>query len=149
MIESKEDVPEEKEQLVTEVTSVAQEELKTGVKIEIPTSEELVARASVAFIRNKKMFNAYFSELSTKAKIRVMNSVLDLPADGVPVYLRDDKEKAAFALGQRTISDMFIITQHYIVQQFKKQKAADAEAKATEKNEEAEEKTLDNGADKS
>ena len=113
-----------KEELKTEVTSVAQEELRTGIKIDVPSAEELVARASSAFIRNRQAFNNEFAQLSARGKQRVMNSVLDLPVDGVPVYLNGEVEKLAFALGQRVISDRFIITQHHIMQEVKKQRAA-------------------------
>lgn len=132
---------EEKEILKTEVTSVAQEENKTGVKIEVPSAEELAQRASISFLRNRKQFGQLFNNLSVRGKTRVMNAVLDLPADGVPVYLKNEEEKLAFAVGQRVISDRFIITQHHIVQEVKRQRAEAAE-KITE--EEKEKNSLDN-----
>ena len=157
---------ETEKQLTTEVTSIAQEEARTGQKIETPSADNLAARASASFIRNRQCFNQYFSELSARGKTRVMNAVLDLPADGVPVYLKDDLEKKTFAVGQRVVSDRFIITQHHIVKEVRKQREAIAKAKSeAEKrsngldemvkiNQETgqydkEEKTLDKETDKS
>jgi hypothetical protein len=119
-------------ELTTKVTSIAEEEKLTGTKIEMPGEEELANRAMSSFIRNRKAFVEYFDKLSGRGKVRVMNAVLDLPADGVPVYLKDDAEKLAFAIGQRTIADRFIITQHHIVQEVKKSKAEQAEKKKEE-----------------
>lgn len=134
--------PAEGEELITEVTSVAQEEERTGVKIETPTADELATRAGASFIRNRRLFHEKFLELSSRGKVRVMNSVLDLPADGVPVFLKSKEEKVAFAIGQRLIADRFMITQHYISLEAKKRHAAAEEKKN-------EEKPLDKEDDKS
>jgi len=112
------------ETLKTEVVTVAGEEARTGEKIANMSDTDLAARASMSFIRNRKLFSNQFANLSARGKIRVVNAVLDLPADGVPVYLNSDAEKVAFAIGQRVIADRFIITQHHIVQEVKKQRAA-------------------------
>lgn len=130
----------EKEPLKTEVTSIAEEEAKTGQKIPVPSEDDLVARASASFTRNRQIFNELFAELSAKAKVRVMNSVLDLPTDGLPVYLKSDTEKKAFAIGQRVVSDRFIITQYHITKQVREQKAA---IQAAKEKAASEEKTLD------
>lgn len=147
----KEETTEDK-QLKTEVTSVAQEEEKSGVKIETPDAETLAARASMAFFQNRRDFMEQFKVLSARAKTRVINAVLDLPTDGVPVYLKNDVEKKAFDIGQRVIADRFIITQHHIVKEVKKQRAAIEKAKAEAAAEESSidsEKTLDKDDDKS
>lgn len=134
-------------ELTTEVTSVAQEELKTGVKIQTPNADDLARKAGISFIRSRKAFNEVFSGLSARGKTRVMNAVLDLPTDGVPVFLRGEQEKLGFALGQRVITDRFVITQHHIVQEVKRQRA---EAEATKETEENKvEETLDKENDKS
>lgn len=118
-----------KSELKTEVTSIAQEEQKTGQKIQVPNEDDLAAKASASFIRNKKRFNELFAPLSARAKNRVMNSVLDLPTDGLPVYLKTEEEKKAFAVGQRVVSDRFIITQYHIVKQVREHKESIAKAK--------------------
>jgi len=113
----------EQETLKTEVVTVADEEIRTGKKITNLSDTDLAARASMSFIKNRKLFSNHFANLSARGKVRVVNAVLDLPADGVPVYLNSDTEKLAFAIGQRVIADRFIITQHHIVQEVKKRRA--------------------------
>ena len=131
--------------VLTETTSVAQQEELTGQKMNVPSADELVKRASSAFIRNKKMFTNAFAKLSARSKTRVMNAVLDLPVDGVPVYLKTEEEKIAFAVGQRCISDRFIITQHYINEEVSKARAAQKEkAEKDPQDTTVAEKTLDN-----
>lgn len=109
------------DEILTEVTSIAKEEEKSGVKVEMPTAEELVARASTSLINTLQTLNILFPKLSGRGKSRVLNSILDLPKDGIPVRLRGDEEKMCFALGQRAISDRFIILQHHIREEFLKQ----------------------------
>lgn len=109
--------PEKPADGFTEVTSVKEEERKTGVKIEVPTAEKLVAMASASLIKRKSAAHALMKEMSKKQIIRAVTAFLDLPTEGLPVYLKDDKEKKLFSLGQRVINDRFIIIQHYINQQ--------------------------------
>lgn len=119
------------EELQTEVTSIQKEEEKTGQKVNMPTAEELVARAGGSFVMYKKHLSQVFPKLSSKAKNRVILAILDLPTDGVPVHLKEDDEKLCFALGQRIIADRFIITQHYINEE-RKRIAAEAAKKQQE-----------------
>lgn len=112
--------------LTTEVTSVAQEELKSGQQIPVPSADELYARATTSFIRNIKFLNDLINgrngpsyKISRKGMNRVLNSILQLPMDGLPVTLQGKEEKAAFALGQRLIADRYLIT-HYHIQQERK-----------------------------
>jgi hypothetical protein len=126
------------EQPVTEVTSVAAEELKTGQEIPTPTIDELVARATASYIRNLSTLENIVRghkggsyHVSRRGMNRIMMSILQLPQDGLPVTLQGDTEKLAFALGQRIIADRFVITQHHIAEEMKRIKAA-KEAKAAE-----------------
>ena len=117
-----------KEKPTTEVTSVAKEEERTGTHMPIMSADDLANRAVTSFIRNRRDFNNLFSNLSARGKTRVMNAVLDLPTEGIPVLLKDEKEKLAFAIGQRMIADRFIMTQHHINEEIK----AAREKKASE-----------------
>jgi len=122
----------------TEVTSIAKEEARTGQEVKVPSVEELVSRAQMSFIINRKKFGDVFAKLSSRGKNRVMSSVLDLPMDGLPVYLKGDVEKLGFALGQRILSDRFLITQHHIneeVKRIREEKAAKVAEAKTESNE--------------
>lgn len=130
----------------TEVTSVAKEEAKTGKKVNMPDREQLKAMAGASFMKNRKIFDDIFKTLSARAKSRVMHAVLDMPTGGMPVYLKTDDEKQAFALGQRIISDRFIITYYHIEEESKAAKAAEqkkAEEEAQENSEENIQKGLD------
>lgn len=104
-------------EVVTEVTSLAKEEERTGVKVEVPTAEKLVARASFSLFSQRKKAAELLGTMSKKQIIRAVTAFLDLPTEGLPVFLKDDKEKLLFAVGQRAIQDRFIIIQHHINQQ--------------------------------
>lgn len=125
--------------LTTEVTSVAREEAATGKKVEIPNAEELYKRAAMSYIRNIKHLNDLISgrngpsyKIGRKGMNRVLNSILQLPQDDLPVTLQGDEEKMAFALGQRIIADRFIITQHHILEERKRLQKESEQAKVTE-----------------
>jgi len=121
-----------KEELKTEVTSIAQEEEKTGQKIEVPSPEEIKNRAAASFISSRAMLSQLFKTLSSKQKNRVLDSILDIPTDGLPVLLKTNEEKQAFALGQRIISDRFLITYYHIAEQQKEMNEKVKKDKQTE-----------------
>lgn len=112
-----------KDEVRTEVTSVAQEELKTGQKVKVPTAEELVAKATISMVSNMQHLEAIFSKLGARAKSRALVSILNLPMDDLPVGLRTIEEKQCFVLGQRIIADRFLITQHHINEEVKRIRA--------------------------
>jgi hypothetical protein len=126
----------------TEVTTIQEQEEKSGEKINVPSSEELVARASSSMIVNKKLLNQIITQkdgnkyaISRKAMNRILLAILDLPTDGLPVALKDDKEKLAFGIGQKMIADRFILTQHHISQEMKKR--AEQKQKSEENSEDS------------
>ena len=45
-----------------------------------------------------------------------------MPEEGIPVLLKRPQEKQLFGLIQRTISDRFIILQHHISQEIRKER---------------------------
>src|SRR5690349_793434 len=104
----------------TEVTSIAQEEEKSGQQVNIPSAEELVARANVSFIQNLQMISQLVNmregsgyKISRKGMNRLLLSILNLPMDDQRVTLQGDAEKAGFGIGQRLIADRFLLTQHH------------------------------------
>lgn len=130
-------------EIVTEVTSVAKEQEKTGQKIELPSAEELVARATASYHRNITMLtnlvkarNGGSYQISRKGMNRILSAIIQMPTDGLPVGLQGDEEKMAFTLGQRVLMDRYVITHHHIVQEQKRvaeeRRAAAAQAAATE-----------------
>lgn len=125
--------------LTTEVTSVAREEQLTGQQIQIPSGEELYTKATMSFIRNLKHLNDIINgrngpsyKISRKGMNRILNSILQLPMDGLPVTLQGNDEKQAFALGQRIIADRFLITHHHIVEEKKRLQKESEQAKMSE-----------------
>lgn len=115
--------------LTTEVTSIAEQEQITGIQQKIPTADELYSKAMMSFIRNMKHLNDIINysgsgtgkrAISRKGMNRVLNSILQLPMDGMPVTLQGELEKNAFVLGQRVIADRYIITHHHIIQERKR-----------------------------
>lgn len=132
-MEEEKKVPEKKGKETSQVTSLAQEEQATGKKIEMPTPEELVNRASASLLTKLTQLEAVFAKLSSRGKTRVMTAILNLPMDGVPVHLQNEQEKVAFALGQRVIGDRFVIIQHHINMQIQEQRAMEAALAKAEK----------------
>jgi hypothetical protein len=53
---------------------------------------------------------------------RVVNSILALPQEGLPVVLQGEEEKAAFAIGQNMIREMFIIMANHAFVEAQKSK---------------------------
>lgn len=108
---------EEKEEIVnqlnTEVTSIKDMEEKSGTTIKVPEAEKLVSMASTSLIRCKQRAKELMKDMSKREIIRAVTAFLDLPQDGLPVYLKSEQEKLLFATGQRAISDRFIIVYHH------------------------------------
>lgn len=100
-----------KSEVTTEVTSVAQEEAKTGQKVDLPSNEELLGRIAAAYTQHRMLFNRTFKQLSSKEKNRVCDSLLELPMDDMKVTLKSDEEKLAFKLGQQVQMYRFILIQ--------------------------------------
>jgi hypothetical protein len=119
-----------RKEVLTEVTSIAQEEARTGQKINMPSQEELLARTSANLLVNQRRMNMVISRLnggtkyaiSRKGMNRVMNAIFSLPAEGLPVRLQSEEEKAAFAIGQNLIRDMFVIMANHAFEEAKKAK---------------------------
>lgn len=118
---------ETKEELLTEVTSIAQEEKRTGQKIKMPSPEEMVARASSSLIVNQQRLSMITGkghqgdyEISRKGMNRVMNAIFALPQEGNKVLLQGKAEKAAYIVGQSIIRDMFIIMANHANEEAKK-----------------------------
>jgi hypothetical protein len=117
------------QELRTQVTSIAEEERKTGQKIEVPKPEELVARASSNLIANQQIINNLINRknggtyvISRKGMNRVLNAILSLPQEGLPVVLQGQEEQAAFAIGQNMIREMFIIMANHAFVEAQKSK---------------------------
>jgi hypothetical protein len=109
MEELKVEESQEKKEILTEVTSIAQEEQRTGKSIPMPSPEELVANSSMAIIANRKHLANIMPKLGKKALQRAVLAAIDLPKDGEPVRLLGDDEKMAFRLMQSTIRAMFTV----------------------------------------
>ena len=125
---------------LTEVTSIAKEDAKNGTTTKLPTPEEMVERASISLIRNMKMLNDIVNKNNNGKYVigrhgmnRILNAILQLPEEGIPVQLKGEQEKLAFVLGQKIIGDRFIITHYHIVEERKKM-LAEAQNNATVTN---------------
>lgn len=141
-------------EVLTEVTSVAAEEERTGQKVNIPSAEELVQRANVSYIQNLKMIEQLINArqgsgylISRKGMNRLLLSILSLPMDDIRVTLQGKEEKYGFGVGQRLIADRFLLTQHHISEEIKKRKEAQEAAAAEASAEIKEENVSEGGTD--
>lgn len=145
MTELKEDLqnlsPETKEKILqevnTEVTSIKDMEQKSGKQITVPDAEKLVAMASMSLVRCRKRAKELMMDMSKRELVRAVTAFLDLPQDGLPVYLKSDAEKLLFATGQRAISDRYIIVYHHtmkLVAEERLKKLQEEQAKKDENN---------------
>lgn len=140
--ENVQDLEVKASELKTEVTTIAEEEKRTGQNINVGTPEDIYAKAAGSYIRNMKMLNDMITgrqgtgyAISRKGMNRVMNAILQLPQDGLPVKLENDMEMAVFGVGQRIIADRYLMTHYHIVQQQREMlKQREAEAKALAEN---------------
>jgi hypothetical protein len=121
------------EEVTTTVTSVAQEEAKTGQKVELPSNEELLGRIGVAYTQHRLLFKQIFNKLSSKEKNRVCDSLLELPMDDMKVVLKSEEEKAAFKLGQQVQLYRFILIQDKTQKDIQRAKKEVEEEKAKNK----------------
>jgi hypothetical protein len=141
------------EENLTQVTSIAQEEKRTGQKIDVPNPEELVARASSSLIVNQQHLSNIVNRrnggtkytISRKGMNRVINAILGLPTEGVPVRLQSPAEKAAFAVGQNIIRDMFVIMANHAFSEAKKAKETSLQQEQASANVEQEPKQTEGG----
>lgn len=143
LLENSDTLQDVHNKVLTEVTSVAREEQLTGQQIKIPTAEELYSRATLSFVRNLKHLSDLINgkngpsyKISRKGMNRILNAVLQLPMDNLPVMLQGDDEKAAFALGQRIIADRYIITHHHILEEKKRLQKQSEQANVSQNNNE-------------
>lgn len=124
------------EEVLTEVTSIAEEEKKTGQKVELPDASELAERAGGAIIMDRHQLNAILPNLGKNALKRLILAALDLPTSGVPVKLVSDEEKLAYGLAQRIINNRFTVTYFHMVEKQKELKEnQNKEDKETENEE--------------
>lgn len=141
LLENADTLQDVQNKVLTEVTSVAREEQSSGQQIKIPTAEELYSKATLSFVRNLKHLNDIVNgkngpsyRISRKGMNRILNSILQLPMDNLPVLLQGDDEKAAFALGQRIIADRYLITHHHILEEKKRLQKQAEQANVVQNN---------------
>lgn len=136
---------ESTKEVLTEVMSIADEEARTGQKIDVGSPDDLYGKAANSYVRNMKMLNDILSmtkgnsnpafAVSRKGLNKVINAILQLPQDGLPVTLNTDLEKTAFALGQRIIADRFLMTYYHISKEQQKLKQKESQTSEQTKQE--------------
>ena len=114
-------------EILTEVTSIAAEDEKNGTKTNIPSPEELVSKAAISMYMSRRDLMPLISGMSKKATLRVLNAILELPQENLPVLLKTKEEKQAFVLGQKILMDRFLIIQHSINKEIQTRKAKQEE----------------------
>lgn len=114
-------------QVKTEVTSLADQEIKTGKTIKMPDERELVARASASLISSLREIRAVLSSekgstyyVSRRGMIRGITAGLKLPEQDMLMDLQNYGEKVLFAKIQQLIADRFVITQFHVNQERKR-----------------------------
>ncbi|MEY3422573.1 MAG: hypothetical protein RIR48_2890 [Bacteroidota bacterium] len=114
-------------EILTEVTSIAAEDEKTGMTTAIPPPEELVSKAAISMYVSRQQLIPLMGNMSKKATLRVLNAIFELPQDNLPVFLKTDEEKRAFVLGQKILMDRFLIIQHSINKEIQSRKLKEQE----------------------
>jgi len=128
----------DKKEVLTEVTSVAKEEQKTGQKINVPDPDHLIKVASSSLYSCRKKMETMMMKMPKRQIVRTINAIFDLPMDGLPVKLKENAEKMMYAIGQRAMSDRFIIIQHHINEEIKKEREKQNKAKVNNTTKEGE-----------
>lgn len=122
--------------VLTKVTSIAEEEKRTGKEIKVPDAETLVANASADIYRTRKYLVDLFGKMSKKQTIRAVSAIFTLPEGDMPVYLKTDEEKTAFAWAQRHMVARFTVMQKYISDELKKRKTEEELSQSSSTTEE-------------
>lgn len=128
MNEPTENAADEKKVIKTQVTSLAAEDAKNGTKTPLPSAEEMVSRASASLMQKRIQLHQVASQLSRKQFLRVLAAATDIPTEGLPVLLKSENEKVAYALLQRIQADKFIIIQKHITDEMKRLKNQEGES---------------------
>lgn len=98
-----------KKEVLTEVTSVHQEELKTGEEAKI-TPEQMQDLAVRDYFAGMMTISKELSTLSNRGVRRLMIALLQLPHSDEPVKLVSAEEKRLFGIGQRVqMSRMYLM----------------------------------------
>ena len=114
--------------VTTKVTSVAEEEEKSGKKMKI-NAEQLVQAASINMSKTLFQLEKLLKQMKAKQIVQAVIGGLDFPKDGLPVKWVDKDGKPrpehlptinAFLMVQRIISDRFVLTQKYVIDEAQK-----------------------------
>jgi hypothetical protein len=107
---------------LTEVTSIAQEEERTGQKIILPSEEIMVQRAIADIYEQRRYISGLLKNMSHRGIYRAVMAILDLPAEKIPVKLLDDDEKMLYARGQRLLTSRYLVLHHATRKAFEEHK---------------------------
>ena len=125
----------EVEGVTTKVTSIAEEEAKTGKKQFKLTEEQLITAASINMTKTLFHLEKLFKSMKAKQIVPAIIAGLDFPKDGMPVKWVDKTGQPksgyadvvnAFMMIQRIISDRYVITQKHVIDGIKKHQAQEA-----------------------
>lgn len=144
-------------EVLTKVTSIAEEEEKSGQKMQI-NAEQLVTAASINMTKTLYQLEKLLKSMKAKRIVEAVIGGLDFPKDNMPVKWVDKTGKPrdgymevinAFMMIQRVISDRYVLTQKHVIEQAKKYKESqDAAEKLIQKGKELEESTEKSSEDK-
>lgn len=127
--------------VTTEVTSIAEEEKKSGKQMNI-NAEQLVTAASINMTKTLYQLEKHLKTMKAKRIVEAVIGGLDFPKEGMPVKWVDGNGKPrsgygevihAFMLVQRIISDRFVLTQKHVIDQAQKFKESQKVAEELEK----------------
>lgn len=117
---------QENKEVLTEVTSIAKEEEKTGQKIKLPNPEELVQSAAMDLLNSRRHAEQLMAGMPKRGIVRAIVAAMDLPQDGIPVRLQSNEEKTLFLLMQKAYADKSIVLRHYVLAEKARQEAEEA-----------------------
>ena len=103
-------------EVLTQVTSLAQEELKAGKQMDLPAPEVIANNAMAAYIKATQELAQKLKDNGI-SKISIAKAVLaglDLPEENLPVNLKTKAEKEIFNLVQIAVNTRFLLTQYHI-----------------------------------
>lgn len=122
---------EQKSEIMTEVTSIAEQEQKSGKQIMNINSEQLIHMSSMNMVVTLSKLEKLLKNMSAKQIRQAVIGGLDFPKDNLPVKWVEKKGKIvtpkpgyadivdAFMMIQRVISDRFVLTQKHVIDQIR------------------------------
>jgi hypothetical protein len=123
--------------IVTETTSIKQEEAKTPEQVPKElTEEEYVNRAMSDYIGGVHHIELMLKKMSRRAVCRAFIAILKLPEEGQKVNFQSNEERVVFGIGQRVLNSRTTLLLNHMKNKIQEDKLKQEPTETTSDNKE-------------